>query len=122
MILLGVSGSIAAYKAVELLRALLKAGQEVHVIMTQAATHFVGPLTFQALSGHPVLTDTLDPQGWQMAHLDLPEKASAFVLPRCMKRCGCTRPRRPTRRRSSATAINSSARNTACLEGSAIRA
>src|SRR5258708_38625466 len=80
MILLGVSGSIAAYKAVELLRALLKAGQEVHVIMTQAATHFVGPLTFQALSGHPVLTDTLDPQGWQMAHLDLPEKASAFVI------------------------------------------
>src|SRR5436853_3620834 len=80
MILLGVSGSIAAYKSVELLRLLLKAGQEVHVVMTQAATHFVGPLTFQALSGRPVLTDTLDPQGWQMAHLDLPEKASAFVI------------------------------------------
>jgi phosphopantothenoylcysteine decarboxylase/phosphopantothenate--cysteine ligase len=80
MILLGVSGSIAAYKAVELLRQLLKAGQDVYVVMTEAATHFVGPLTFQAMSGHPVLTDTLDPQGWQMAHLDLSEKAKAFVI------------------------------------------
>jgi phosphopantothenoylcysteine decarboxylase / phosphopantothenate---cysteine ligase len=80
MILLGVSGSIAAYKSVELLRLLLKAGRDVRVLMTEAAARFVGPLTFQALSGHPVLTDTLDPQGWQMAHLDLPEKASAFVI------------------------------------------
>src|SRR3954462_15492236 len=80
MILLGVSGSIAAYKAVELLRLLVKAGQDVQVVMTEAATHFVGPLTFQALSGHPVLTNTLDPKGWQMAHLDLPEKTSAFVI------------------------------------------
>jgi phosphopantothenoylcysteine decarboxylase/phosphopantothenate--cysteine ligase len=80
MILLGVSGSIAAYKAVDLLRLLLKGGQDVQVVMTEAATHFVGPLTFQALSGHPVLTNTLDPQGWQMAHLDLPEKAAAYVI------------------------------------------
>ena len=80
MILLGVTGSIAAYKAAELLRLLLKAGQDVHVLMTKAATHFVGPLTFQALSGHPALTDTLDPQGWRMAHLDLAEKASALVV------------------------------------------
>jgi phosphopantothenoylcysteine decarboxylase/phosphopantothenate--cysteine ligase len=80
MILLGVTGSIAAYKAVEVLRLLLKAKQEVRVLMTNAATHFVGPLTFQALSGHPVVTDTLDPKGWQMAHLDLPEKASALVI------------------------------------------
>jgi phosphopantothenoylcysteine decarboxylase/phosphopantothenate--cysteine ligase len=80
MILLGVTGSIAAYKAVELLRLFTKAGEEVHVVMTKAATHFVGPLTFQSLSGHTVLTDTLDPQGWQMAHLDLPERAAAFVI------------------------------------------
>jgi len=80
MILLGVSGSIAAYKSVELLRLFLKAGQDVHVMMTPPATHFVGPLTFQALSGHPVLTETLDPKGWTMAHLDLPERASAVVL------------------------------------------
>src|SRR4029077_2391214 len=80
MILLAVSGSIAAYKAVELLRLFLKSGQEVHVLMTDAATHFVGPLTFQSLSSHPVLTDTLAHKGWTMAHLDLPEKASALVI------------------------------------------
>lgn len=80
MILLGVTGSIAAYKAVELLRLFLKAGEDVHVLMTQSATHFVGPLTFQALSGHPVLVDALDPQGWQIAHLDLAEKASALLM------------------------------------------
>ena len=54
MILLGVTGSIAAYKAVEVLRLLLKAGQDVQVVMTPSATQFVGPLTFQGLSGHPV--------------------------------------------------------------------
>ena len=80
MILLGVSGSIAAYKSVELLRLLMKAGQDVHVIMTESATHFVGSLTFQTMSGHEVITDTLNPRGWQMGHLDLPEKASAYVI------------------------------------------
>ena len=49
-ILLGVTGSIAAYKAVELLRELVKRGAEVQVVMTEAATRFVGPLTFETLS------------------------------------------------------------------------
>jgi len=80
MILLGVTGSIAAYKAVEILRLFVKAKQEVHVMMTEAATHFVGPLTFQALSGYPVLTQTLDPSAYRMAHLDLAEKASAILI------------------------------------------
>jgi phosphopantothenoylcysteine synthetase/decarboxylase len=80
MILLGISGSIAAYKAVELLRLFVKAGHDVHVVMTVSATKFVGPLTFLSLCGHPVLSDTLDPQGWSMAHLELPEKASAMVI------------------------------------------
>jgi phosphopantothenoylcysteine decarboxylase/phosphopantothenate--cysteine ligase len=80
MILLGVTGSIAAYKAVELLRLFVKARQEVHVMMTESATQFVGPLTFQALSGHPVVTNTLNPEGWQMAHLELPGKAEALVV------------------------------------------
>ncbi len=80
MILLGVTGSIAAYKAVEILRLLLKSGQDVHVVMTPSATHFVGPLTFQGLSGHPVFSDTLDPQAYQMAHLALAEKAGAVVI------------------------------------------
>jgi phosphopantothenoylcysteine decarboxylase/phosphopantothenate--cysteine ligase len=80
LILLGVSGSIAAYKAVDVLRLLTKAGQDVHVLMTEAATRFVGPLTFRALSGHEVLVDVLDPQQWRMAHLDLSEKANALVV------------------------------------------
>lgn len=83
MILLGVTGSIAAYKAVEILRLFTKAGQEVRVLMTEAAARFVGPLTFQALSGHPVLTGLLDPRGVDgepMAHLDLPERAAAMLI------------------------------------------
>lgn len=55
-ILLGVTGGIAAYKAAELCRLLIKAGADVHVAMTDAAQQFVTPLTFQALSGKPVLT------------------------------------------------------------------
>jgi len=80
MILLGVTGSIAAYKAVEILRLFIKAGEDVHVVMTPAATGFVGPLTFQAISGHPVFSDTMDPQAYQMAHLALAEKASAVLI------------------------------------------
>lgn len=80
MILLGVTGSIAAYKAVELLRILVKEGQDVQVVMTPAATKFVGALTFQGLSGHPVFSDTLDPHAYQMAHLALAEKADAIVV------------------------------------------
>lgn len=80
MILLGVTGSIAAYKAVELLRLLAQAGQDVQVVMTPAATKFVGPMTFQGLSGHPVFSDPFDPQAYQMAHLALAEKADAIVI------------------------------------------
>ena len=54
VVVLGVTGGIAAYKAVELLRLLVKAGADVHVIMTRAASEFVTPLTFQTLSGNPV--------------------------------------------------------------------
>lgn len=80
MILLGVTGSIAAYKAVELLRLLVKARQDVHVVMTEAATKFVGALTFQGLSGHPVFSSALDPAAYQMAHLHLAEKADVIVI------------------------------------------
>jgi phosphopantothenoylcysteine decarboxylase/phosphopantothenate--cysteine ligase len=80
MILLGVTGSIAAYKAVEVLRLFIKAGEDVHVVMTPAAATFVGPLTFQGISGHPVFSDPLDPQAYQMAHLALAEKASAVLV------------------------------------------
>jgi phosphopantothenoylcysteine decarboxylase/phosphopantothenate--cysteine ligase len=80
MIVLGVTGSIAAYKAAEILRGFIREGHDVHVVMTQAATRFIGPLTFQGLSGHPVITDVLEPQAYSMAHLELTEKAQAFVI------------------------------------------
>ena len=53
-IVVGVTGGIAAYRAAELVRLYVKAGAQVHVIMTTAATEFVTPLTFQTLSGNPV--------------------------------------------------------------------
>ncbi len=61
-ILLGVTGGIAAYKACELLRLLVKAGADVEVMMTKAAAQFVGPLTFETLSGKPVAEDMWDPK------------------------------------------------------------
>jgi phosphopantothenoylcysteine decarboxylase/phosphopantothenate--cysteine ligase len=57
-VLLGVTGGIAAYKAADLTSQLVKRGDEVRVIMTANATRFVGPITFEALSGNPVLLDT----------------------------------------------------------------
>jgi phosphopantothenoylcysteine decarboxylase/phosphopantothenate--cysteine ligase len=56
-VVLGITGSIAAYKSVELLRALMKEGARVTCVMTRSAQHFVGPLTFQSLSGRPVIRD-----------------------------------------------------------------
>jgi phosphopantothenoylcysteine decarboxylase/phosphopantothenate--cysteine ligase len=78
-ILLGVSGSIAAYKAVELLRTLQRAGAEVSVAMTAAATKFVAPLTFEVLSRKPVATDLFAAHE-EMLHLTLPEQADVFVI------------------------------------------
>lgn len=63
-ILLGISGSIAAYKSVYLVRLLVRAGAEVKVIMTPAAKDFVSPLTLSTLSRNPVLTDLFDGQSW----------------------------------------------------------
>jgi len=58
-VLLGVTGGIAAYKAADLTSQLVKAGHEVRVVMSRGATRFVGPLTFEAMSGHTVLLDAL---------------------------------------------------------------
>ncbi|MEZ4319882.1 MAG: flavoprotein [Myxococcota bacterium] len=58
-VLLGVSGGIAAYKACDLVSRLMKRGDQVRVVMTPSATRFVGPLSFEALSGHPVMVDAL---------------------------------------------------------------
>ncbi len=80
-IVLGVTGGIAAYKAAELVRLLGKAGAEVQVAMTEAATHFVTPVTYQALSGKPVFTDQWDARMPNaMAHIDLSRAADCIVV------------------------------------------
>lgn len=78
-ILLGVTGSIAAYKSVALLRRLVSLGADVTVVMTDAAKRFVGPLTFQTLSGHPVYDDPFDPRE-EILHLTLADAADAFLI------------------------------------------
>ena len=80
-ITLGVTGGIAAYKAAELVRLLVKQNAIVQVVMTEAATHFVTPVTFQALSGNPVFTDQWDSRiANNMAHIDLTRKADALLI------------------------------------------
>jgi phosphopantothenoylcysteine decarboxylase / phosphopantothenate---cysteine ligase len=80
-ILLGVTGGIAAYKSADLVRRLREAGAEVRVAMTAAATEFVGPLTFQALSGHPVHQDLLDPNAEAaMGHIELARWADTVLV------------------------------------------
>lgn len=80
-IALGVTGGIAAYKAAELVRLLIKQGASVQVTMTEAATHFVTPVTFQALSGKTVFTDQWDPRvANNMAHIDLSREADALLI------------------------------------------
>jgi phosphopantothenoylcysteine decarboxylase/phosphopantothenate--cysteine ligase len=80
-IILGVTGGIAAYKAAELCRLLVKAGAEVRVVMTAAAQHFVAPLTFQALSGQPVLTSLWNvASGDGMEHIHLSREADLLLV------------------------------------------
>jgi phosphopantothenoylcysteine decarboxylase/phosphopantothenate--cysteine ligase len=80
-ILLGVTGGIAAYKAAELCRLLVKGGAEVRVAMTDAAQRFVAPLTFQALSGKPVLTSLWDSaSGDGMEHIHLSRDADLILV------------------------------------------
>lgn len=80
-VVLGVTGGIAAYKSAELVSRLRKAGISVHVIMTEHATHFVAPLTFETLSNHPVVTDTFArPETWEVEHIALAKRADVFVI------------------------------------------
>jgi phosphopantothenoylcysteine decarboxylase/phosphopantothenate--cysteine ligase len=80
-IVLGVTGSIAAYKAVLLLRELTSRGAEVTVVMSANAEHFVGALTFRTLSGRPVLSSLFDPQSEEaVEHVALAERADVFVV------------------------------------------
>lgn len=80
-ILLGISGGIAAYKSCELVRLLKKQGHSVSVVMSKASTEFISTLTFQALSGNPVLTDTHENgSGNGMAHINLTRESDAMVV------------------------------------------
>ncbi len=80
-ILLGVTGGIAAYKSAELLRRLQDQGASVRVVMTRAATEFITPMTMQALSGHPVHLDILDPEAESaMGHIELARWADLILV------------------------------------------
>ena len=81
LILLGITGSIAAYKGAELLRELTRAGAEVQVMMSEAATHFIGPLTLEALSGRPVMLDPLELQpDSRIGHIVAADSADAILV------------------------------------------
>ncbi len=83
-VVLGVTGSISAYKAAELVRLMVKRDWEVRVVMTESATKFVTPLTFQTLSRDKVVTDMFEPVvDWKPEHIDLATWADAFVVAPC---------------------------------------
>lgn len=80
-IVLGVTGGIAAYKAAELVRELIRAGAKVHVVMTRSAQAFVTPLTFQALSGNPVITELFSLiEESEIGHISLADRAEVLVI------------------------------------------
>ncbi|HZR16053.1 MAG TPA: flavoprotein [Verrucomicrobiae bacterium] len=80
-IVLGVTGSIAAYKAAELTSQLTRQGCEVHVVMTADALEFITPLVFKTLSRHPVVTDLYDEEeGWKPTHIKLADEADLLLI------------------------------------------
>lgn len=80
-IILGISGSIAAYKAADLASQLVKAGHDVHAVMTRAGTEFVTPLTLQTLTRNPVLVTLEDEkQSWKPGHIELADSADLLLV------------------------------------------
>lgn len=80
-IILGVTGSIAAHKAVDIASTLTKQGCSVNVIMTSDALRFITPLPFKTLSRHPVVTDLYDEEeGWKPAHIELADEADLLLV------------------------------------------
>ena len=80
-IILGVAGSIAAYKAADLTSKLVKRGYAVFVVMTENATSFVTPMTFQTLSKNPVTSGVFDErESWRPTHIDLADRADLFLV------------------------------------------
>ena len=80
-VILGVTGSIAAYKSAELASLLVKQGHEVFVVMTQDATEFITPLTLQVLSKNPVMTSFYDEkENWRPGHIELADRAALLLI------------------------------------------
>src|ERR1043166_7102160 len=80
-VVLGVAGSIAAYKSAELASLLVKQGHEVFVVMTQDATEFIAPLTLQTLSKNPVTTSFYDEkESWRPGHIALADRANLLLI------------------------------------------
>src|SRR6266567_1285725 len=80
-VVLGVTGSIAAYKSAELASLLVKQGHEVFVVMTQDATEFISALTLQTLSKNPVTTSFFDEkENWRPGHIELADRANLLLI------------------------------------------
>jgi len=80
-IVLGVTGSIAAYKAADLTSQLTKQGHSVRVVLTADAQRFITPLAFKTLSRHPVVTDLYDEEeGWKPTHIELADAADLLLI------------------------------------------
>ena len=80
-IVMGVTGGIAAYKALDIISKLKKLDYDIHVIMTKSACEFVTPLSFQALSQNPVTTDMFEePKAWEIQHISLAKKADLVLI------------------------------------------
>jgi len=80
-IIIGITGSIAAYKAADIVSQLVKKDHEVHVVMTKTATEFITPLTLQVLSRNPVLVSLEDEKhSWKPGHIDLADRADLIVV------------------------------------------
>ena len=80
-VVIGVTGGIAVYKALDVISALRKKDVEVHVIMTESASKFVNPLTFQSISQNMVVTDMFaEPKAWEIQHISLAQKADLMLI------------------------------------------
>lgn len=80
-IILGITGSIAAYKAADLASQLVKQGHSVHAVMTRSATEFIAPLTLQTLTRHSVLVSLEDEKNsWKPGHIELADQADLFLV------------------------------------------
>ncbi len=80
-VVLGVTGSIAAYKMANVASALVKEGADVHVVMTQNAVHFINPITFETLTNNKCLVDTFDRNfQFHVAHVSLSQKADVMMI------------------------------------------